>query len=187
MSERHIRGSQTSISTRVAFRNRVERAAPIVAVGAAIATSIYMLSVASERELTGLELTLFQVISLGLGLWGSYVFGRQSALDAASELMKPYARSAFRRVLSLYTALGRFCGSIEERRALLKQLASMHSGQQIPLDQVIAALDLLFVQINEQIGTADDAMEDWRDIVPDEVAELERRATERQRKQDRGI
>jgi hypothetical protein len=63
----------------------------------------------------------------------------------------------------------------------------MHSGQQIPLDQVIAALDLLFVQINEQIGTADDAMEDWRDIVPDEVAELERRATERQRKQDRGI
>ncbi len=46
----------------------------------------------------------------------------------------------------------------------------------------IAVLDLLFVQINEQIGTADDAMEDWRDIVPDEVAELERRGRERKEK-----
>ncbi len=182
MSQRPMESSRASISARITSHNSVEKAAPILAVGAAIAVSIYMLFVATERDFTRLEVALFQVISLGLGLWGSYVFGKRSALDAASELMRPYARSAFRRVLSLYTALGRFCASIDERRTMLNAEASTHSGRQIPIERAIAVLDLLFVQINEQIGTADDAMEDWRDIVPDEVAELERRGRERKEK-----
>jgi hypothetical protein len=34
----------------------------------------------------------------------------------------------------------------------------------------LMALDLMVV---EQISTADDALEDWRDLVPDEVAAIE--------------
>jgi hypothetical protein len=65
---------------------------------------------------------------------------------------------------------------------MLNNEAATHSSRQIPIEHAIAVLDLLFVQISEQIGTADDAMEDWRDIVPDEVAELERRGRERKEK-----
>jgi signal transduction histidine kinase len=92
--------------------------------------------------------------------------------------MRASARSAFRRVTRLYEAFGRLVDSIEDRRQLLQeQLVSSNPND---LHSVEAALDLLRVQVTEQLGTANDAMDDWRDLVPDQVEELERRARERQ-------
>jgi hypothetical protein len=40
-------------------------------------------------------------------------------------------------------------------------------------------LAILSALITEQIGTADDALDDWRDIVPDEVEAIEQQAAAR--------
>jgi hypothetical protein len=143
----------------------------------AIIVSALAIVTAVVRRLTILELTLFQVISLSLGLAGSYVFGKYSAHEAARDVIRPHARSAFRRVLSLYAALQRYAVAVEERGAILTQISWDYGGS-VPMQHIDAALALLSAQVIEQIGTAGDAMEDWRDLVPDEVERIERRATE---------
>ena len=42
-------------------------------------------------------------------------------------------------------------------------------------------LDLIQAVIEQQIPTIGDALEDWRDIVPKEVEEIERESEQRQR------
>ena len=92
-----------------------------------------------------------------LGLIGSYIFGKNSALENANEVIKPHARSAFRRLLSLYQSLSRVAFTIDDCR---------NSG-----DYKLTVEKLESIVI-EQLATADDAIEDWADIVPAEVNEL---------------
>ena len=70
-----------------------------------VAFAILVVLVSSTRPLTPLEATLLQVVILGTGLSASYLFSQRAARVAAEQLMKPHARSAFRRVKSLYTGL----------------------------------------------------------------------------------
>jgi hypothetical protein len=46
----------------------------------------------------------------------------------------------------------------------------------VVIEHIDSSLDVLAAQVLEQIGTANDAMEDWRDLVPEEVAEIEAQA-----------
>lgn len=112
------------------------------------------------RTTTPLENALFQILMLGTGLLGSYHFGKNSARDGASEIVKLHARPAFRRVTALYNSLYRLSSLIED----LKQ------------DKPDSRLDLLQALVSEHIATGQDAMEDWRDLVPEEVAKIERRS-----------
>ncbi len=111
------------------------------------------------RDPTTFEVLLFQLGILVTGLLGSYIFGRDSAVAMARDLVRPHARSAFRRVTALYESLFRLSNRIEE----LKGGESDHQ------------LDLVQALVNEQIRTGRDAMEDWRDIIPEEVEQVERR------------
>jgi hypothetical protein len=73
--------------------------APLVELGSgfvSVGVSILMISVASDREVSSVESILFQVVILGTGLSGSFLFGRSSAADMARDVIRPYARSAFR-------------------------------------------------------------------------------------------
>ncbi|GAC17399.1 hypothetical protein [Paraglaciecola arctica] len=119
-----------------------------------IGLSIY---VASQRDLTSLENTLLQAFSLAFGLIGSFQFGKQSAKNAARDLIKPHARSAFRRLISLYESLSRVGYEIN----------GASDGRDLNI--TMGKLEAIVI---EQLATADDAIEDWNDIVPDEVAEL---------------
>ena len=76
----------------------------------AIAVSAIFIVVATLRDLSALENMLLQVFSLGVGLIGSYILGQESAREAGREMMKPHARSAFRRLLSLTQSLSRIGG-----------------------------------------------------------------------------
>jgi len=133
----------------------------IAAAGVIAVTSVL---VTAFRSLTALESTLFQLFSLGIGLLGSYKFGRESARDAARELVKPHARSAFRRLCSLYRSLSRMAMVIQEARE------KSHFDAIDP-----AVLDRLEDVVTSQILTADDALEDWSDVVPEDVKELRNR------------
>ena len=111
------------------------------------------------RSMSAVENTLFQVLISGTGLLGSYIFGKNSAAAGALDVVKPHARAAFRRVFALYRSLYRLSSKIEA----LKEEGPDHR------------LDLIQALVNEHIGTGEDAIEDWRDIVPEEVKEIERR------------
>lgn len=152
----------------------VDVAPGVALVIAAVFFSLLTVREADEANLSDLELTLYQSITLLLGLLGSFWVGRKSVRAAAEDVIRPHARSAFRRLLSLYRALARLQASVDTRRAFLWRVAE---GQAVSLDHVEAALDLLATQVSEQIGTANDAMEDWRDLVPDEVQEIEAKAS----------
>jgi hypothetical protein len=135
--------------------------ASVVLLLAAVAGSVTLVVVAADRELSSLETTLLQVLILAAGLSGSYLFGQQSAKSAARELMKPAARSAFRRVLGLYASLGRLAETLNR--------FSETAGSTDRHIEVVRAL------VTEQQASVSDAMEDWRDLVPEDVADVERR------------
>ena len=134
---------------------RIDPYVPLLTVFAIAAIAFIILNF--FRSMSAVENTLFQVLILGTGLLGSYIFGKNSARAGALDVVKPHARAAFRRVFALYRSLYRLSLKIEE----LKEEGPDHR------------LDLIQALVNEQIATGQDAIEDWRDIVPEEVEEIE--------------
>ena len=86
---------------------------------------------------------------------------KESAKETAREIIKPHARSAFRRLVALYKSLSRLAYAIQTAK---------EAAPDNP--QAMAILDRLDAIVTEQIGTADDALEDWNDVVPEELASL---------------
>ncbi|WP_406625927.1 hypothetical protein [Acidovorax sp. SDU_ACID1] len=127
-------------------------------VAASIVMSLIFIGISTFRQLTSLENTLLQIFSLALGLTGSFIIGREGAKKAAEDMIKPHARSAFRRVLSLYNSLSRLATAIENQKEQMpSNKAALHS------------LQMLQGIVIEQLSTADDALEDWKDILPEEL------------------
>ena len=116
--------------------------------------------VATTRPLTDLESVFLQVFAASAGFIGTFMIGRQSARKAALEVIKPHARSAFRRLISQYQSLHRMASIIE---------SSNNSKMPDQYKDVLARLDEIAIA---QISTADDALADWEDIVPEDVKEL---------------
>lgn len=146
-------------------------ALPVGVVGAAIALAIVTVVVASAKTPNRPAAALLQALTLLLTIGASFAVGRASARVAAEDLLRPHARSAFRRGFGLYLAFGRLNQSIQERQLLIQE-ATNEDGT-VDSRYVSMALDLLRAQVIEQIGTANDALGDWRDIVPDEVRAVE--------------
>ena len=129
----------------------------------AMGISALVVYITTTRTLTTVESILWQVFVLTAGLAGSFIFGRQSAKEAAREMIKPHARSAFRRLVSLYESLSRASIAIQ---------LTENSESSEDIRVTIAKLDTI---VTEQLSTADDALEDWNDIVPEDVEELKQK------------
>ena len=128
----------------------------------AVGLSAILVFVAQSRPLTPLEGILFQVVILAAGLAASYMVGKNAAKEAARGIIRPHARSAFRRVYNLYASLFRLSTRIEV-------LNDQNPDQR---------LELIRALVDEQFATGRDALEDWRDIIPEDVDEMERRYTD---------
>lgn len=139
---------------------KYEYIAPVLLILASIVILGIFGYVSTLRTLTNLELIISQIFSLVMGLFGSFIFGRQLATKVSREVIKPHARSAFRRLLSLYASISRVASII---------VMSKDS------EDTYVTLEKIEAIIIEQLTTADDALEDWRDIVPEEVDELSRK------------
>lgn len=128
----------------------VEKAAPAFLL--CVSTGVLFLFgyVATQRSLTGMEAYGFQTFALLAGLGGSYIFGRQATITG------PHARSAFRRLASLYGSMGRVADIIATEE---------------PKDDA-TKMKIIEAIVTEQITTLDDALSDWQDIVPEPVEEL---------------
>lgn len=102
-----------------------------------------------DRELTTFENILLTIISIAVGILGSYYVGKKSSVQ---ESLRPVGRSAFRRAKNLYLGLN----------AILEYEPS----------ETISAL------IQEQIRASIDIMEEWQDLVPEELEDLLRKGEE---------
>ena len=114
----------------------------------------------NNHKRTPIESTIWQVFVLTAGLAGSFIFGRQSAQEAAREFLKPHARNAARYLISLYKSVSRAAVMIGPSR-------NFESRENY---QVIRAY--LIGIFEEQMATADDALENWRDILKEELENL---------------
>ncbi len=151
----------------------LERIGPALLLFFSIVVSVIFAYTATQRTLTGLESMIWQIFAFGAGLAGSFIFGRQSAREAATEVIKPYARSAFRRLIFLYLTL---------RRAAIAVELAQHSESQENYQVILARLEEI---IAAQLMTADDALEDWNDIVPEDVEELKQKLQSEDTMEDR--
>ena len=136
----------------------------ILSIGLSILLVLFgLVHITTKRPLTDLENVLLQVIFLAIGSSISFFAGQKSAREAASEIIKPHARSAFRRLLSLYHGLSRAATAIE-----LSQSSKSDEDYQV----LLARLEEI---VAYQLITADNALEDWNDIVPEDVKELKQK------------
>ncbi|MCY4351845.1 MAG: hypothetical protein OXC45_01925 [Gemmatimonadetes bacterium] len=150
-----------------------ERYAPYFLILISLVIAVSFAYVATTRTLTDLETVFLQFFCLLAGTGGSFIFGRQSAREAAREIIKPHARSAFRRLLSLYQSLSRVATTIE---------SSQNFESPVENQVTLAKLETIVV---EQLASADDAIEEWKDIVPEDVEELDRRFSSDKTTRDR--
>ena len=141
----------------------VEKLAPPVLVLVSIGFLFLFGYNATQRPLTNMEAYVFQIFALLAGLGGSYVFGRQAAVTG------PHARSAFRRLASLYRSIGRVADIIAEEER----------------EDEATKMKIIEAIVTEQITTLDDALADWQDVVPESVEEL-RRELRRETQEARG-
>lgn len=117
-------------------------------------------------------IALLQVLTLLAGIGVSIYLGRRTATKAAEEVIRPHARSSFRRVLSLREALIRLAQNIETRRSDLDDFASRNGGQ-VEIEVIHLVMDSLGSLVAEQASTASDAADDWKDIIPDDVWDID--------------
>ena len=108
---------------------------------------------ASDRALTTAEAVALQVIPFVSSVAGAYLIGQDHAFASR---VRPAARSAFRRLKSLYAGLSRIAHIVES-----DQIGE--DSNKIAVIREVTVLHLL---------TSDDALQDWSDLDPEGVSEL---------------
>lgn len=149
----------------------------LLVLSALVVTTVALFAVAvwttSTRDMTALENTTLQFLAVFFGALYSWLLGDSAGRRNAQAEMRARAQPAFRRVVRLYEAQGRV---LEQADLLIDDLSRRSRNGQVDLLAVRSAFNTIQVQVGEQIGTSNDAMEDWRDLAPNDVAELEQRA-----------
>lgn len=138
-----------------------KRVPGLALIALAVFSSVLFVNKASERKLSDLENIQFQIITMSIGIAGSYLLGGVTAREAAEDIVRPHAKSAFRRVMALYASLARLHETMDKVKPTL-----------VATPQAIAAIERFQDLVIEQINTSGNTIEDWGDLVPDEVAKV---------------
>jgi hypothetical protein len=132
--------------------------------------------VTRRKDVTTLELGLLQFIFFATSVGLPYLFGRRSTAAEAAAAIRRDGRKAVRRIVNLGKSIQDFGGALNEASAHTSDLAINNDGM-VPIVEVEYAFRALRSHLDGQIRTVSDAIEDWRDIVPEEVESLEQKAT----------
>ncbi|RKU29153.1 hypothetical protein C6497_07135 [Candidatus Poribacteria bacterium] len=124
-----------------------------------VSTTVFVIIVAI-RDLSSMENVLLQFIFLSIGCGVSYIVGKQSVEKARDEFLKPHARSAVRYLVSLYKSITR-AAEVTESTQNFKS----------PENYNVIRAYLLGI-FGEQLASADDAIENWRDILKEELEDM---------------
>jgi hypothetical protein len=153
---------------------------PSAVVLVSVVLAVVTVIVGTQPEPNKFATSLLQGMVIVLSTWGAFVFGKVAARKAAADVVRPHARSGFRRVRNLYAALGRQRNAVADQLVRLDSVRDPDHPELVRFDHVQASLVALGYMVTEQIGTVDDALEDWRDLVPDEVAAIEQAGLRRE-------
>ena len=124
---------------------------------------------------TPVGFVLFTVGTMFATLGGGLV-GRASALAEARKVVAPLIEPAFRRTLSLYRALGRLMHEVDVQRDEVQAMSG--SKTSVPSGRVDTAFLVLKAKLGEQLETSNDALAEWRLVLPDAVEAFVAPATE---------
>lgn len=102
--------------------------------------------------------------------------GRQSLKQGTADVLKPHGLKAVRRIFRLGQAIGSFSGAIATQRELMQRRGEEQNGN-VEIFEVEGAFATLESYVTAQLGIVEDAIEDWRDVVPSEVEAIEERAS----------
>ncbi len=137
-----------------------------------IGVSIIFILMASIREFSSLENTFFQIFITALAVGGSFLWGRKISQIYSNKTIKGYARPAFRRASFLFFSLIRLNNNIKEEIQTNKNQNSLEKFQASVIEQIYISLD---------------ALEDWRDIIPEDVKEIEQSMEKRRKSLEEGV
>lgn len=122
------------------------------------------------KQLGPVASAVLQGVSVVLSIYGAIVFTQ----EGNDQHVKAAAKASARRVLVNYQMLSRLAIRIDDLQQVLKVYAQ-DKGSLDP-DLVDMGLNGLQEQVVTQISWADAAVQDWRDLAPDEVDEEVRKA-----------
>ena len=121
---------------------------------------------ASQALSPNASLALFLVGGLLVVIGGAGI-GQRIGRDRADETLRLKLAPAFRRTFRMYRRLLALQVTVGERRALAAQA---RSNGAVPFDVVDAGLGVIEARLDEQLQTVDDAMDEWTELTPAEVA-----------------
>lgn len=145
-------------------------AAGFLLVGLLVLTII----VTGNQSSTKLENGLLQFISFMFSVAIAGGIGYFSAKEQGKAIVRPHGRKAVRRIVTLGDGVRSFGTVIEAERERFSHRGATNG--QIELFEVERTFDVLYSQLEGQLRTINDAIEDWRDVVPEDVAAIEQRA-----------
>jgi len=128
-----------------------------------------------------LATALLQVMTVLFGVLTSYIYSKISTRDAAREIIRPHARASIRRSVNLYRALERQVDALIQHYETLQEATRQDDkGREVvDISDVAWSISGLQHLVTEQLATAADSLEDWRDIVPEEVEKIFREDQEK--------
>lgn len=116
--------------------------------------------VAKDNTFTALEITLLQVIEIVATTFSAGYFATRFAEKSSQER----ARLALRRIATIYRFFPNFINSIQRQEGFLNTRAKNNKVDQ---GYVTQAFSSIIAQLYQQINTVNDAVDDWKDLVPD--------------------
>lgn len=136
-----------------------------------IALLVLTIFVTSRKSTTNGESALWTFILFAIGLGATYYFGRKSVSEAAADVVRPQARSAGRRIITLGKGIGFFRAAMKVQHSAARNVAAENDGK-VPIESVDLAYATLELQMQQQVLMVIDALEDWREFDPEIVNEL---------------
>jgi hypothetical protein len=128
--------------------------------------------VTSRKDATNAESALWTFILFAIGVGATYYLGRESVKNAAAEVIKPQAGSAGRRLITLGRGMNSIRVVMQAHRNAARRAAEANGGV-VPLESVELACATFEVQLDQQMSSVIDALEDWRQFDPDIKNEFE--------------
>lgn len=132
---------------------------------------VLTIHVTTRKDTTNTETALWTFILFAIGLAASFYFGRQSVSAAAADVVRPQAKAAGRRLVTLGKGVGALRQALKLHQGAAEVAAEREHGK-VPLEMVDLASRSLEIQLDLQMRTVVDALEDWRQFDPEIANEL---------------
>jgi len=136
-----------------------------------VALLVLTIVITGRSSTTNGESALWTFILFVIGLAATFYFGRKSVSEAAADVVRPQARSAGRRIITLGKGIGLFRAAMREQHSAARHAATENGGN-VPIASIELAYATLDLQVEQQMLSVIDALEDWREFDPEIVNEL---------------